>query len=121
MTCPPPALLDCATHRAPRPQGVAERTTDLELDNQGSTHINLATLGTSLAVQWLRPCAPNAGSTGLIPGRGTKIPHAAWCAPLPQKKTQKPNQKNFATLRRFLTLSAFNFLKWIFQYYLSKN
>ena len=28
--------------------------------------------GTSLAVQWLRLCAPNAGGPGLIPGRGTR-------------------------------------------------
>ena len=34
--------------------------------------------GTSLAVQWLRRHAPNAGGMGLIPGWGTKIPHAAW-------------------------------------------
>ena len=27
---------------------------------------------------WLRLCASNAGSTGLIPDRGTKTPHAAW-------------------------------------------
>ena len=27
--------------------------------------------GTSLAVQWLRLCAPNAGGMGSIPGRGT--------------------------------------------------
>ena len=26
--------------------------------------------GTSLAVQWLRLCAPNAGGPGLIPGQG---------------------------------------------------
>ena len=32
-------------------------------------------------VQWLRFCASNAGDTGSIPGRGTKIPHAMWCAP----------------------------------------
>ena len=25
-----------------------------------------------LVVQWLRPCAPNAGSTGLISGQGTR-------------------------------------------------
>ena len=36
-------------------------------------------LGTSLAVQWLRLRAPNAGGVGLIPGRGTKIPHATLC------------------------------------------
>ena len=41
--------------------------------------------GTSLVVQWVRLCAPNAGGPGLIPGQGTrslmratmKIPHAA--------------------------------------------
>ena len=32
---------------------------------------------TSLAVQWLRLCASTAGGAGSIPGRGTKIPHAA--------------------------------------------
>ena len=31
---------------------------------------------TSLVVQWLRLCASTAGGMGLIPGRGTKIPHA---------------------------------------------
>ena len=35
-------------------------------------------LGTSLAVQWLRVHAPNTEGTGLVPGRETKIPHAAW-------------------------------------------
>jgi len=29
--------------------------------------------GISLVDQWLRLCAPNAGGTGAIPGRGTKI------------------------------------------------
>ena len=33
-------------------------------------------LGTSLLVQWLRLCAPNAGGPGLIPSQGTKIPQA---------------------------------------------
>ena len=33
--------------------------------------------GTSLAVQWIRLCATIAGGTGLIPGWGTKILHAA--------------------------------------------
>ena len=39
--------------------------------------------GTSLLVQWLGFCTPNAGDLGLIPGKGTrsympqlKIPHA---------------------------------------------
>ena len=35
--------------------------------------------GTSLAVQWLRLHVSTAGGTGLIPGLGTKILHAAWC------------------------------------------
>ena len=40
--------------------------------------------GTSLLVQWLRLCTPNAGDLGSIPGQGTrshmaqlKTPHAA--------------------------------------------
>ena len=33
---------------------------------------------TSLAVQWLRLHAPNAGGTGSIPGWGTNILHTAW-------------------------------------------
>ena len=30
-------------------------------------------VGTSLVVQWLRFCAPNAGGLGLIPGQGTRF------------------------------------------------
>ena len=41
---------------------------------------------TSLVVQWLRLHAANAGSMGLIPSQGTKIPHAMWCG---QKIFQK--------------------------------
>ena len=33
-------------------------------------------VGTSLMVHWLRICASTSGSTGLILGQGTKIPHA---------------------------------------------
>ena len=33
--------------------------------------------GTSLVVQWLRLWTSNAGSVGLSPGRGFKVPHAA--------------------------------------------
>ena len=39
---------------------------------------NIYSLGTSLAVQWLRLCASNAGAMGLIAGQGAKIPHAVW-------------------------------------------
>ena len=48
-------------------------------------------MGTSLVVQWLRLCAPNAGGLGLIHGQGSrfyilqpKIPHATtkkFCMP----------------------------------------
>ena len=33
---------------------------------------------TSLVVQWLGLWASSAGGMGLIPGWGTKIPHAMW-------------------------------------------
>ena len=36
--------------------------------------------GTSLAVQWLRLSASTVLDSGLIPGWGTKIPHAARCS-----------------------------------------
>ena len=34
--------------------------------------------GTTLVVQWLRPCASNTGDASLIPCWWTKIPHATW-------------------------------------------
>ena len=46
-------------------------------------HLKKLFQGTSLAVQWLRLRTSTAGGTGLIPGRGTKIPHAVRCG---QKK-----------------------------------
>ena len=33
-------------------------------------------MGTSLVVQWLRLFTSTAGGAGLVPGWGTKIPHA---------------------------------------------
>ena len=33
---------------------------------------------TSLAVQQLSLCTPDAGHMGSIPGQGTKVPHAEW-------------------------------------------
>ena len=44
------------------------------------------TLGTSLAVQWLRLRTSTAGGTGSIPGRGTKILHAVWHGQKEKKK-----------------------------------
>ena len=55
-------------------------------------------MGTSLAVQWLRLCASTAGATGLILGRGTKIPHATRCG---QKKKRKRNMNDFCVLILF--------------------
>ena len=39
-------------------------------------HSHLNQVGTYLVVQWLGLCASTAGDMGLIPGRGTKIPHS---------------------------------------------
>ena len=39
--------------------------------------LNYATFGTSLVLQWLRLCSPNAGGLSSIPGQGSKILHAA--------------------------------------------
>ena len=55
------------TGRAPRER----RETEPERKS-GLSHIKNAGLGTSLVVQWLRPCAPNADSPGSIPGQGTR-------------------------------------------------
>jgi len=43
--------------------------------------------GTSLTVQWLRLHTSNAGVLGLIPGQGTKIPHAV-------KPSNNNNERN---------------------------
>ena len=42
--------------------------------------------GTSLVVQWLGLHASTAGGMRLIPGRGTKMPHAASAAKKKKKK-----------------------------------
>ena len=47
----------------------------------------------SLVVQWLGLCASNAGGTGLIPGQGTKMPHAAWHGRKTNKQTKNPKNK----------------------------
>ena len=55
-------------------------------------------LGTSLAVQWLRLLAPNAGDMGSIPGQETKIPHATQHG---QKQKQKQNNGHLKEMERF--------------------
>ena len=49
--------------------------------------------GTSLAVQWLRLRTSTTGGTGLIPGQGTKIPHAAWCSQKKRKLKERVMSK----------------------------
>jgi len=49
-------------------------------------------LGISLAAQWLRLHYSNAGSTGSIPGWGTKILHAVKHIQNVKKKKQKKKQ-----------------------------
>ena len=48
--------------------------------------------GASLAVQWLRVCACNAGGAGSIPGRGTRITQGTWWGQKKNKKTPSQNQ-----------------------------
>ena len=52
---------------------------------------------TSLVVQWLRLCAPNAGGTGSTPGQGTKILHAS----RPSQKKKKGWGHHFCRCRGF--------------------
>jgi len=54
--------------------------------------------GTSLAVQWLRLCAPKAGGTGLIPGGGANIPQD-------RAKHRRERKKN--KLRRWSLLAFY--------------
>ena len=49
--------------------------------------------GTSLVVQWLRLCTPNARDTGSIPGWGTKILYVVG-----QKKEKKKTLQNVSSL-----------------------
>ena len=43
--------------------------------------------GNSLVVQWLRPCSPNVGGLGLIPGQGTR----SHCMPKLRVHMPQPN------------------------------
>ena len=49
---------------------------------------------TSLVVQWLRLESSNAGDMGLIPGMGTKIPHAA--EPGQKKKRKRRSRMEYS-------------------------
>ena len=56
-------------------------------DKNGNSH------GTSLAVQWLRLCTSIVGGTDLVPGWGTRIPHATWAAKKKKKKIKKKKEQ----------------------------
>ena len=72
-------------------------------------HLKIGSLGTSLVVQWVRLCTPNAGELGSIPGRGTrsrvhaankslhattkKFPHATTKIPSATTKTRCSQNK----------------------------
>ena len=45
-------------------------------------------------IQWVRLHASTAGGVGLIPGRGTEIPHPAQCGQ--KKKKKNPSNNPFA-------------------------
>ena len=76
-------LLTSETPGTPEKDSIRDLTVLVTLSNSSgsSTPKILKTqnclIGTSLAVQRLRLCTSNAGGTDSIPGRGTKIPHAA--------------------------------------------
>ena len=50
--------------------------------------------GTSLVVQWLRLCAPNAWGLGLIPGQGTRPHMLQLRIPRATTKTQSSQQRS---------------------------
>ena len=88
----------------------------------------------SLVVQWLRLCAPNAGGPGSIPAQGTrfclpqlKIPHTTNTSAQPKnnlKKKKMPREGGIyfiPTLKTFFsTLLKVKWISWILQMLCSK-
>ena len=77
--------------------------------------LSITQSGTSLAVQWLRLRASNAGGAGSIPGRTTKIPLALECS------QKVKNKKKLGAIGTFLFywsgpwgLERLNNLDWVF-------
>ena len=68
-----------------------------------SSHLKNTSGVTSLAVQWLRLLASDAGGMGLIPGQGTKI-HM----PRGEAKTKQNKTKNTIKLLISLQLKEIN-------------
>ena len=66
-----------------------------------SLGLRTGTIATSLVVQWLRLCAPNAEGSSLIPGQGTR-PH------MPQLRFTRCNWRFHAPQLRFSTAKSTN-------------
>ena len=79
---------------------VVERLTVIILICESAVETR-ATRGTSLVVQRLRLCAPNADATGSVLGQGTKIAHAE-C--LGQKQTNKQDMSYCYSLGNIMML-----------------
>ena len=61
-------------------EGESKQNRDISLltaNEYPTSKQELQTFGTSLVVQWLRLCTPNAGGLGLIAGQGTRSHIAA--------------------------------------------
>ena len=56
--------------------------------------------GTSLVVQWLRLCAPNAGDLGSIPGQGTRVHMLQTMPHVTMKNWHNQINKNFLILKK---------------------
>ena len=63
--------------------------------------------GIPLAVKWLRLCASNSGDLSLIPGRGTKIPHAVGCGQKIKKKFFNEKKKTHPIIGDSLYYSVY--------------
>ena len=67
--------------------------------------VKIPNRGTSLVIQWSRPCTTSAGGMGSIPGQGTKIPHAVQCGQKPKYLPVNPLFMVFHGCRYMLVLS----------------
>ena len=63
-------------------------------------------LGSSLVVQWLRVCTPNAGGSGSMPGQGTRSHILQLKILYATTKAWHRQKKRFASLTAFLQLTA---------------
>ena len=67
---------------------------------EGNLSATKYSTGTSLAVQRLRLHTSKAGGAGLIPGQGTKIPHATWRGQKKKKKERRQQKMMLARMWR---------------------